>query len=288
MARAPESLLRSHALMMRRFLAGLTFLLLALALPPLAGAVADTASPWAQSDPGSTKRIEHRLWQQFLMRYVRIGAEGANLVAYGSVAREDRRLLDQYIAQLSALPISTYNPDEQKAFWINLYNALLVRLVLDHYPIESVLDIEARHGRHNPWDIKLAQVEGRELSLDDIEEDILGSVWQDPRIYYALSCAALGCPDLQPAPYDARLLDEQLTDAAMDYVNDRRCVRLDDDRLIVSSLYRWHRGDFGGSDDGVISHLMAFAGPDLAMQLQHFDRINGDAFDWRLNDATAR
>jgi hypothetical protein len=273
--------------MMRRFLARLT-LVLALAVPPLATAAGDGASPWARHDPESTATIGHELWERFLTRYVRIGADGVHLVAYGSVTPEDRELLDRYIAQLAELPISTYNRDEQMAFWINLYNALLVRLVIDHYPIASVLDVETRPGRHDPWNLKLVEIEGHELSLDDIEDGILGAVWQDPRVYYALSCAALGCPDLRPVPYTGRRLEEELTDAAMDYVNDRRCVRLDDDRLIVSSIYRWHRGDFGGSDDGVISHLMAFAGPDLAMRLQRFDHISGDAFDWRLNDAPAR
>jgi hypothetical protein len=278
---------RFDALMMRRLLASLR-IVLALAVALSASAAADAPSPWSRHDPGSTRTIDHGLWEQFLMRYVRVGEGEVNLVAYGSVTPDDRHLLDRYVAKLAELPIATYNRDEQMAFWINLYNALLVRLVIDHYPVDSILDIEARPGRHDPWNLKLVEIQGHDLSLDDIEDGILGAIWEDLRVYYALSCGALGCPDLQPVPYTGRRLEEELTDAAMGYVNDRRCVKLEDDRLIVSSIYRWHRGDFGGSDDGVISHLMAFAGPDLAMRLQHFDRISGDAFDWRLNDAPAR
>jgi len=72
----------------------------------------------------------------------------------------------------------------------------------------------------------------------------------------------------------------------MAYVNDERCIKLEDGELRVSSLYRWNIKDFGGSDQKIINHLMAYAAPELAMSLQKFDRIHGDGFDWRLNDVT--
>jgi hypothetical protein len=71
----------------------------------------------------------------------------------------------------------------------------------------------------------------------------------------------------------------------MAYVNDPRCIRIEDDRLGVSSLYRWYAPDFGGSDTAIINHLMAYAEPKLAMQLERFGKISDDGFDWRLNDA---
>jgi hypothetical protein len=141
-------------------------------------------------------------------------------------------------------------------------------------------------GTGGPWDEKRLEIEGAPVSLSDIEHRILRPIWRDPRILYALSCAAMGCPNLQPEPFRADRLERQLSQAAMAYINDPRCIQIDDRRLAVSSLYRWYQEDFGGTDLGVINHLMAYAEPRLAMVLQGFDRITGDGFNWRLNDAT--
>jgi hypothetical protein len=243
---------------------------------------------WTAHDPKSAQTIDHGAWEAFLTRYLRIGADGIHGVAYGLVTPADRRALDAYIDGLSRLPISSYSRPEQMAYWINLYNALLVRVVLGHYPIASVRAIGAstKPGISGPWQEKRLEIEGTPVSLGDIEHRILRPIWRDPRIHYALSCAAVGCPNLQPEPFQADRLERQLSQAAMAYINDPRCIETDDDRLVVSSIYRWYQDDFGGSDLDVINHLMAYAEPGLAMDLQHFDRIAGDDFEWRLNDAT--
>jgi Protein of unknown function, DUF547 len=243
---------------------------------------------WTAHDPNSAQTIDHGAWEAFLTRYLRIGANGVHGIAYGLVTSADRRALDAYIDGLSRLPISSYSRPEQMAYWINLYNALLVRVVLAHYPIASVRDIGASmsQGSTGPWHEKRLEIEGTAVSLGDIEHRILRPIWRDPRIHYALSCAAVGCPNLQPEPFRADRLERQLSQAAMAYINDARCIETDGDRLVVSSIYRWYQDDFGGSDLGVINHLMAYAEPDLAMSLQHFERITGDDFEWRLNDAT--
>lgn len=242
---------------------------------------------WLVHDPGSARQVDHDLWDAFLMRYVRIGADGVHRVAYGDVTPIDRARLEEYIDRLTGLPISRYDRAEQMAYWINLYNALVVRLILDHYPVPSIRDIELSPGApsQGPWNEKLIEVEGTPLSLNDIVHRILRPIWRDPRIHYALSCGAVGCPNLQPEPFLADQLERQLSKAAMTYVNDPRCIAIDGHRLGLSSLYRWYRDDFGGSDRSVIEHLMAYAEPRLAMSLQRFDRITEDGFDWRLNDA---
>jgi hypothetical protein len=244
---------------------------------------------WLEHDPGSVQTIDHSAWERFLVRYLRIGGDGVHRVAYGEVTPEDRAALDGYIDQLAAVPIGSYNRSEQMAYWINLYNALTVRLVLGHYPIASIRDIDDDSPRPlsgGPWDEKLVEINGVPVSLNDIVHRILRPIFKDPRIHYALSCGALSCANLQPEPYRGEVLDHQLSKVAMAYVNDRRCISLKDDELSLSSLYRWYREDFGGSDSAVIHHLMGLAAPRLAMSLQRFDRIDADAFDWRLNDAT--
>jgi hypothetical protein len=128
-------------------------------------------------------------------------------------------------------------------------------------------------------------VEGSPISLYDIEHRILRPIWRDPRIHYALSCGAVSCPNLQPEPFYADQVERQLNEAAIEYVNGSRCIRIEGDQLGLSSMFRWYRDDFGGTDRAVINHLMAYAEPGLAMKLQRFDQITDDGFDWRLNDA---
>jgi hypothetical protein len=225
---------------------------------------------------------------QFLLRYLRLGPDGVHRVAYGEVTPRDFAALNRYVAHLASLPVAKYNRDEQMAYWINLYNALIVRLVIERYPVASIRKITADNGAGDtgPFDLELVEIDGARLSLNDIRHRILHPIRGDARIHYALSCAALGCPDLQPEPFVGDRLDEQLSAVAMDYINDPRCIRIDGERLAVSNLFFWYEEDFGGTDRAVISHLMAYAEPWLAMRLQRFDRISGYVFNWDLNDAT--
>jgi hypothetical protein len=274
--------------MMKLFVSTVCLVLALTMVPAQAVPQSEAWDIWLEHDPDSVQSIDHAEWERFLVEYVRIGSDGAHRVAYGEVTPEDRALLDAYIDRLAALPIGSYNRLEQKAYWINLYNALTVRLVLDHYPIASIRDIDdaPRPLSGGPWDEKIVTIDGTPVSLNDIVHRILRPIFNDPRIHYALSCAALGCANLQPEPFRGDRLDHQLSKAAMAYVNDPRCVSVENDELDLSSLYRWYREDFGGSDAAVIHHLMGFANPRLAMTLQDFDRIGADGFDWRLNDAT--
>ena len=214
--------------------------------------------------PHSILQIDHDDWDAFLVRYLRIGEDGVHRVAYGEVTPADRAPLDDYIARLAGLPISAYNRAEQLAYWINLYNALVVRLVVDHYPIASIRDIGSRRlrpGAAGPGARSWSRSRAAPISLSDIEHRILRPIWRDPRVHYALACGAVSCPNLQPEPFYADQLERQLSEAAMAYVNDPRCIRIEGDQLGLSSLYRWYREDFGGTDRDVINHLMAYAEP---------------------------
>lgn len=261
-------------------------MLMALATSSASAVSAGIWERWQAYDDRSMDRIDHSVWETFLLNYVRPDKDGIHRVAYGRVRPSDRQALDDYLIALSKVVITGYRRSEQMAYWINLYNALTIDLILDHYPIASIRKLQnPTKGRgQGPWDQKLITIDGVPLSLNDIEKRILKPIWQDQRLQYALSCGAIGCPNLQPIPYSGAALDKQLSDVAMAYINDKRCIMIDGDELRVSSLYRWNIKDFGGSDRGIIHHLMAYAAPELAMSLQKFDRIHGDGFDWRLND----
>jgi Protein of unknown function, DUF547 len=254
-------------------------------------AAAPRADPWPRwqaHDENAQATIDHGALQRFLAAYLVRSDDGINRLRYAAVGDAERTSLEDYVAGLARLPISAYARDQQLAYWINLYNALTITVVLEHYPVASIRDIGISPGLFSvgPWGAKLITVEGEELSLDDIEHRILRPIWRDPRIHYAVNCAALGCPNLQPEPFRAETLDAQLDRAARTFINHPRGVLIEDDRLIVSRIYGWFEEDFGGSEQGVLGHLKRFAGPELRRRLEAISTIDDYEYDWSLNDAS--
>ena len=223
--------------------------------------------------------------------------ENVNRFDYGAMRPKDKARLEAYLTRLQAVPVSDLNRNEQLAYWINLYNALVVKLVLDHYPVASILDIDLSDEplRRGPWTARLITVEGRELSLDNIAHNILRPIWHDPRVLYALCLGALGSPELGATAYTGDNAEKLLQAAAVRFINhprgavireiNNRGDSLDGDgRLMVSSLYEWYGEDFGQSDGSLIKHLMKYAQPHLADTLIRASEVDSDDFNWKLND----
>jgi len=245
---------------------------------------------WLAHDAASSTVVDHGAWAAFLRSYlVTDDPSGVNLVRYGAVTPADRASLAAYVDRLAATRVSTLARPEQEAFWINLYNALTVRVVLEHYPVRSIRDIRlggsfAALLGGGPWDAKLLAVEGERVSLNDIEHRILRPIWRDNRIHYAVNCASVGCPNLAPEPYTAANTDALLDTGARAYVNHPRGVSLADGTLTLSSIYDWYRADFGGTEEGVLLHLERYAAPALAEALRGFRGPVAYRYDWDLNE----
>ena len=131
---------------------------------------------WQVFDAKSTMVIDHGPWDRFLKTYIKKGPDGVNRIPYGRVNKADRKGLGRYLEGLRSVPVRRLNRDEQRAFWINLYNALTVQMILQSYPLDSIKDLD------DPWDRKLFEVEAKALSLNDIEHRILRPIWRDPRM----------------------------------------------------------------------------------------------------------
>ena len=164
--------------------------------PLSAAPKAELWEKWQAHDPNARTAIDHSLWDQFLAAYVEAGADGVNTLRYGEVTAADRQKLAAYIHGLITTRVSRFARATQMAYWINLYNALTVKVVLDHYPVATILDIDISPGlfSNGPWGKKLVTIEGEQLSLDDIVHRILRPIWKDPRIHYVVNCASIGCP----------------------------------------------------------------------------------------------
>jgi hypothetical protein len=240
---------------------------------------------WEKNAPNSRESINHSLWGNLLSRHVRKSNRGVNLVDYRGFSAADRTMLADYIAILTGVSISQFNRDQQLAYWINLYNALTVQVVLDHYPVDSIRDINISPGLFTigPWDKTLISIEGEDLTLNDIEHRILRPIWRDPRIHYAVNCASIGCPDLRDRAYPATGIDKLLDQAATAYVNDPRGVSVVDGKVSVSKIYDWFIEDFGGSEETVLRHLQQYAAPELAARLEAIGKLSDVHYDWSIN-----
>ena len=241
---------------------------------------------WEPHDEQSTRTIDHAPWTAFLERYVVVGDDGIHRVAYTNVTAGDRRRLDTYLRSLQQTPIGRFRRDEQLPFWINLYNALTVRVILDHHPVESIRDISISPGlfSQGPWGRKLVEIDREPVSLDDIEHRILRPIWGDPRIHYSVNCASIGCPNLATQAFTASNTESLLEEAAVAYVNHPRGAAVRGGDLHASSIYDWFEADFGG-ESGVLEHLRRYARPELALELGGVDGVQAYEYDWSLNEA---
>lgn len=240
---------------------------------------------WTPYTPSSEQHVDHADWDRLLKAHLVRGPNGVMRVDYAGFAR-DRAVLDRYVARLAATEVRSLDRPDQLAYWINLYNALTVRVVLDHPDVESIRDIDISPGlfASGPWGAELVTVQGQALTLNDIEHRILRPIFDDPRIHYAVNCASIGCPDLRAEAYEPEKLDVQLEEQARAYINHSRGAHLDGHGgLQVSSIYVWFREDFGGTEEGVIEHMLRYADGGLRNHLITTSEIAGDAYDWRLN-----
>lgn len=225
----------------------------------------------------------HQPWDDLLGTYVVAYDDGVNRFDYGALKAntDDSAKLDAYLDSFADFNVETLEENEQFAAYSNIYNALTVNHILERYPVKSI-----RSGHLvGPWKRVFTVINGEEVSLDHIEHQILRVEFDDPRVHYAVNCAAYSCPNLQDEAWFGATLDGELDRAAAEYVNNPRGVTIRrNGTLQVSTIYKWFREDFGGSNDGVIDHLLEFAEPDLAAQIEAKRRITKHEYDWSLNE----
>lgn len=235
---------------------------------------------WGVFAADQGQSVDHGAWDAFLARYVRPGADGVNRVAYADAARTDAAMLRPYLTALEAIDPGTLSRDAQMAYWINLYNAATVDLILQSPTVRSIRDLGPL--TLGPWDRKILTVRGTRLSLNDIEHGILRPIWKDVRIHYAVNCASIGCPNLATRAYTAERLEAMLEQAAADFINHPRGFARVNGKLRASSIYDWYARDWG-SDRDVLIHARRYArGPTLDV-LGNAEAIDTYDYDWALN-----
>jgi hypothetical protein len=258
----------------------------------------DPRGIWFVNDPASVATIDHTVWDEFLQRHLHQDpySDGVNMIDYEHVDREELQGLEAYVRGLSHVRIGDYNRDEQYAYWMNFYNAAIVTMIVeailvDGQKLSSVLQIRGP-GLNvvGPWLKRVGSVYGKAVSFNDIEHYILRVAFIDMelRVHYGINCASMGCPPLAPRAHTAENWRENLAETRHQFINSPHGVKIEDGRLYTSKIYHsWFKDDFGGSDENVLRHLMRYAEPALTEQLEAQTKIDGDHYDWRLNNMSS-
>ena len=197
--------------------------------------------------------VSHSLFADLLKKYV---ADGK--VDYAGFKSEEATL-DQYLEHLQQVDPAALSRNEQFAFYANVYNAWTIKLILTKYPgIESIKELGIF--KTGPWKKKVVRLSGETVSLDHVEHEILRPRFKDPRVHFAINCAAKSCPPLRSEPFVGSRLDQQLDDATRSFINDPASYRLEGRKLHVSRIFKWFSEDF---NDDPLSFYLKYANPEL-------------------------
>ncbi|MCY3841193.1 MAG: DUF547 domain-containing protein [Gammaproteobacteria bacterium] len=269
---------------MRQVASAVLAMIVGCAVAAHAAAPPELIPMWNASDETNTETVDHGPWQEILDAHLQGHPSGVNRFDYAGLKAnaDNRKKLTSYLMGLTQRDPRALARDEQKAYWINLYNGLTVHVIVGRYPVDSIRDIKSGLLTPGPWEMELITIQGQKLTLDNIEHGILRPIWKDPRIHYAVNCASIGCPNLAPEAYRSDNLERLLENGAWEYVNHPRGMSVDDGDLVVSSIYDWFKVDFGDTDEGVFAHLRQYATPENARMLEGHDDFDDD-YDWALN-----
>jgi hypothetical protein len=161
---------------------------------------------------------------------------------------------------------------KKMAFWINAYNAFTIDLIIDNYPVSSILNLDGG----KTWDVKRITLGGKKYSLNQIENEILRPVFKDPRIHFALNCAAKSCPPLYNKAFTAENLERALEQRTRQFINDANFNSLTAEKASVSKIFEWYAADFGD--------LKTYLNKYAVEKLNNSTAIGFLKYNWALNE----
>lgn len=209
-------------------------------------------------------------------QWLKTHVTAAGAVHYKNM-KADEAKLQSLLQELSGMePAATVAKNVQLAYWINLYNAATLQLVLQHYPVKSIKEIN--NGK--PWDLEFVTVSGRRYSLNYIENEILRKRFNEPRIHFAINCAAKSCPRLLNGAFKPEQLEVQLNALTASFINDAAKNKITVGKVELSEIFNWYAKDFM-QKGSVIDFLNGWSATRIAptASIQYLN------YDWSLNDA---
>ena len=224
--------------------------------------------PPLEKSTKSADILDHAPWDILLKKYVDVHGN----VDYAGF-KKDTGLLDNYLDYLADNPIAdTAEKEEQLAYYINLYNAGTVHLILEHYPLKSIKDL------FRPWGKDCVRIGNDMYSLGEVEHDMLRKMGE-PRIHFAINCASYSCPKLLNEAYNASKMEEQLERATSHFINDPSKNKISQDDVELSKIFKWYRDDFT-KEKSLIDYLNTYADSKISQDSD----IDYLTYDWGLNE----
>lgn len=244
---------------------------------------------WTQSfSTGFSAEFDHThsLYAKALKQFVKDG-----LVNYAAL-KSDPKDLNLYLDQLASVSedrFKKWSQPQQIATLANLYNAQTIQLIVTHYPLKSIKDIGGL--LKGPWKQPVVRLFGKVITLEDLEHGILRKDYAEPRLHFALVCAALGCPPIRGEPYDPENLDAQLEDQGKRFLaqKHKNSVDLAKKILNLSPIFKWFEEDFRKKTGTVLAFVQPYFPPEVSRELLKGGyKIEYTHYDWSLNDSSSK
>lgn len=235
--------------------------------------------------------VDNSTYTALLTEYVKNGR-----VNYKTLKQDTR--LTEYLKQLSKTDPKTLSGQEELAFWLNVYNAFTLKVMCDHYPLKSITDLNTPSGaggliiativKSTIWDKPVVEIYGKKYSLNDIEHTILRPKG-DPRVHFAMVCAAKSCPSLRSEAFEASKLNEQLEDQGRLFLAQTTKNNFDirNKSCNLSKIFDWFKSDFEKPETSLIQYITRF----LPKEQRDAILVNPNSFliqyaeyDWSINE----
>ncbi len=235
-------------------------------------------------------RIPAAEFDQFHAQFAKVLKDHAkhSLVDYAGL-KTDPSELDAYLEELASVPpgdFKKWTEAQRLALYLNLYNAQTLRLIVDHYPLKSIRKIGFLPGA--AWRIEGVRFGGDVMTLDHLENEIIRKDFNEPRIHFALVCAAMSCPPLRGEPYVAAKLDQQLNNQARLFLStaNKNRFEADSNTLWLSPIFKWYKEDFTGSTGSLENYVQPFLPEADGAKLKQAARVEIEYtdYDWALNE----
>jgi hypothetical protein len=235
---------------------------------------------------------DYKVWGELLSKYYD-PVKGMN---YKGLKDHDKKAIDDLRHQMATVEVQALSRPDQFAYWINLYNINVVGLVVDHYPISSIKDLSTDPFiKLNVFKKDSVQTKKGAMSLNDVENDKIREGFKDPRIHFAINCAARSCPPIRTEPYEGAKINDQLDDQVRKFLDGPHGARIEKNGVQVvvhvTKIMDWFSADFQKWGNGQINFLKRYVSGGKRNQMDAAGSqisLKFDDYDWTLNDASGK
>ncbi len=219
-----------------------------------------------KENPSVMSLADHAAFNTMLQKFV----SNTGAVNYAGWKKSESTL-DAYLVSLAAaIPTSATAKNEALAYWINAYNAYTIKLILKNYPVVKITDLNAG----KPWDVQWITLAGKKYSLNDIENKVIRPTFKEPRIHFAVNCAAKSCPPLANKAFTAANLNSMLEERTKTFINSN-LNSITKEKITVSKIFDWYKEDFGN----VVAYINKYA----TTKANANAAISYNEYNWALN-----